>query len=246
MKNKSVDINEQKPRKWLLFIFIIIAVIAGGFLVYKTVDIVRNQTSKKSIESYNAYFEKFKGTQGASSTVTLLDRVIDNNKKNENLKIEVVCANIISTNPDSILEMKASIVRKHYYEISFDYNDNKRIKRITINDLGEKVVINDEDKVVDDFFGEVNKKNFNSLFEMTSGLKNGFFVKGLVDNIINSNQKYSEKQIVLTVDNQELKTVDEMKEFRNGINDWTEYDVTLTYDDEGYVCDIAIETIEQE
>ena len=44
---------------------------------------------------------------------------------------------------------------------------------------------------------------------------------------------------------EERKTM-EMKEFRNGISDWTEYDVTLTYDDEGYVCDIDIETMEQE
>ena len=86
-----------------------------------------------------------------------------------------------------------------------------------------------------------NSVNFNTRFEAYKGIKGGFFVKVLLNDVFKNNK---DNERIITVKYKEISTSDPYKiyEIRNLINDDTgvDYEVELNYDKDNYVYEIEI------
>ena len=81
---------------------------------------------------FNAPFETYGGTQRKYTLSLLIDNIVTNNKKNKNHLIEVVYdEKNYGTDAESIRGIKKSL-KDGEYEISFDYDNDKYIKKATI------------------------------------------------------------------------------------------------------------------
>lgn len=108
-----------------------------------------------------------------------------------------------------------------------------------------------EDKInkeQEEYHENFSKDSFNSTFEMNQGTKSGMFAKSQVDNIIKNNKKDKEHLIEVIFDGTSYGTdpsnisnvKNNLREF-NG-NKFQEYEISLDYDDNGYVNKVTIET----
>lgn len=108
-----------------------------------------------------------------------------------------------------------------------------------------------EDKInkeQEEYHENFNKDSFNSTFEMNQGTKSGMFAKSQVDNIIKNNKKDKEHLIEVVFDGTTYGTdpsnisnvKNKLQEF-NGYK-FQEYEISLDYDDNGYVNKVTIET----
>lgn len=108
-----------------------------------------------------------------------------------------------------------------------------------------------EDKIKkeqEEYHENFSKDSFNSTFEMNQGTKSGMFAKSQVDNIIKNNKKDKEHLIEVIFDGTSYGTdpsnisnvKNNLREF-NG-NEFQEYEISLDYDDNGYVNKVTIET----
>lgn len=108
-----------------------------------------------------------------------------------------------------------------------------------------------EDKIKkeqEEYHENFSKDSFNSTFEMNQGTKSGMFAKSQVDNIIKNNKKDKEHLIEVIFDGTSYGTdpsnisnvKNNLREF-NG-NKFQEYEISLDYDDNGYVNKVTIET----
>ena len=108
-----------------------------------------------------------------------------------------------------------------------------------------------EDKInkeQEEYHENFSKDSFNSTFEINQGTKSGMFAKSQVDNIIKNNKKDKEHLIEVIFDGTSYGTdpskisnvKNNLREF-NG-NKFQEYEISLDYDDKGYVNKVTIET----
>ena len=108
-----------------------------------------------------------------------------------------------------------------------------------------------EDKIKkeqEEYHENFSKDSFNSTFEINQGTKSGMFAKSQVDNIIKTNKKDKEHLIEVIFDGTSYGTdpsnisnvKNNLREF-NG-NKFQEYEISLDYDDKGYVNKVTIET----
>lgn len=108
-----------------------------------------------------------------------------------------------------------------------------------------------EDKInkeQEEYHENFSKDSFNSTFEMNQGTKSGMFAKSQVDNIIKNNKKDKEHLIEVVFDGTTYGTdpsnisnvKNKLQEF-NGYK-FQEYEISLDYDDNGYVNKVTIET----
>lgn len=94
----------------------------------------------------------------------------------------------------------------------------------------------------------IEKSNFNFTFESYQGKMNGNFTEMLIDEIIKNNNKNKEYLIEVIFDNTSYGTdSDRIKKIKNSLSSsWNgsgfqEYDISLDYDEKGYVNKITIE-----
>ena len=108
-----------------------------------------------------------------------------------------------------------------------------------------------EDKInkeQEEYHENFSKDSFNGTFEMNQGTKSGMFAKSQVDNIIKNNKKDKEHLIEVIFDGTSYGTdpsnisnvKNKLQEF-NGYK-FQEYEISLDYDDNGYVNKATIET----
>ena len=108
-----------------------------------------------------------------------------------------------------------------------------------------------EDKIKkeqEEYHENFSKDSFNSTFEINQGTKSGMFAKSQVDNIIKNNKKDKEHLIEVIFDGTSYGTdpsnisnvKNNLREF-NG-NKFQVYEISLDYDDNGYVNKVTIET----
>ncbi len=89
-------------------------------------------------KSFNSTFETYQGTEGGTVTGWQIDKVIQNNKTNNEHLVEVVFDGVsYGTDSDKIKEIKNSLrdfngYKIQYYEISLDYDDNGYVNKVTI------------------------------------------------------------------------------------------------------------------
>lgn len=108
-----------------------------------------------------------------------------------------------------------------------------------------------EDKInkeQEEYHKNFSKDSFNSTFEMNQGTKSGMFAKSQVDNVVKNNKKDKEHLIEVIFDGTSYGTdpsnisnvKNKLQEF-NGYK-FQEYEISLDYDDNGYVNKVTIET----
>lgn len=108
-----------------------------------------------------------------------------------------------------------------------------------------------EDKITkeqEEYHENFSKDSFNSTFEMNQGTKSGMFAKSQVDNVVKNNKKDKEHLIEVVFDGTSYGTdplniqniKNKLQEF-NGYK-FQEYEISLDYDDNGYVNKVTIET----
>ena len=150
--------KDNSNRKIILYIVIIIFVASLATLVYRVgsdikekSDAVKEEVNKareeakrkqKELESkkksFNYTFETYQGTESKTATGWQIDKVIQNNKTNNEHLVEVVFDGVsYGTDSDKIKEIKNSLrdfngYKIQYYEISLDYDDNGYVNKVTI------------------------------------------------------------------------------------------------------------------
>ena len=108
-----------------------------------------------------------------------------------------------------------------------------------------------EDKInkeQEEYHENFSKDSFNSTFEINQGTKSGMFAKSQVDNIIKNNKKDKEHLIEVIFDGTSYGTdPSNISNVKNNLREFNgykfqEYEISLDYDDNGYVNKATIET----
>lgn len=118
-----------------------------------------------------------------------------------------------------------------------DYNEKKKNK----SSNGISDVINNQMEKGTEMLDKFEIDSFNSKFEFRVGQNYGSSVMHLLDDVIINNKKNQDH--VLTVVFEDLSTTDpeEIKKAKKNFDEWTKYEVSVDYGDDGYVNKITIE-----
>jgi len=122
------------------------------------------------------------------------------------------------------------------------YNNNleNRLDDDTLNDSS----------FMDDFFDNIRENlndgerdSFNYTYEKHSGTCLGTWVKDTIDDVITNNK--TNKEHIIRIVHESTNTVDEteIRNLKKNFDDWTDYEVILDYDENGYVNQITIENL---
>ena len=106
---------------------------------------------------------------------------------------------------------------------------------------GSGIDITEQKNKINDLYNNSKKESFNNRFN--KGETPGTFIKDDLDNIIDYLNQGTYKVSVTYKDVVESTDVNEIKTIRNSINEFNEYDVTLKYDDKGFVNQYIIEDL---
>lgn len=238
------DIDEIKPRKWLVIILILIALTISVVLINKIVNDRKTNEDKKGNTSildkinidnigntineyeFNSKFERYTGSQSGFFLEDMFDILITHNKKYQDNKVVLKYNDINTNDPEEIKTIKKGIKRADKFEVSVNYNDEGLVYEIVL-ELTEKDM------------SEV--RSFNSSYEIQTGTKIGISVKNLLDDVITNNKTKPER--ILTVIYKDINTTDVevIKNLKSRFSDWTDYEISLNYNEEGFVYQIVIE-----
>ena len=94
---------------------------------------------------------------------------------------------------------------------------------------------------VEEYYKKKKKESFNTTFN--KGETPGSFVKDDLDEIINYLNQGTYKVSVTYKDIVESTDINEIKNIRKSIDEFNEYDITLKYDDKGFVNQYIIEDL---
>ena len=86
-------------------------------------------------------------------------------------------------------------------------------------------------------------KQYNSKFDIYSGKQYGNFLDNLLENVINNNKTQKEHIITVKYNQNETNIPEEIKTIKSQLEKLDEYEVTLYYDDNGYVNKVTIEFV---
>ena len=237
--NEAHDVDEQRPRKWVVVVLIILAIIIAIVLVNKVVMDKKssgnssrgifdwfNSFNNTSKDSFNYSFEFYSGTKYGVNVSHLLDDVITNNKTNKEYIVSVVYQDVNTNNSDEIKALKSKFVSMNEYEVSLDYDENGFVNIVTIEDI-EK---------------DITAKSFNRMMEFYSGTKYGSSISYLLDEVIKSNNTNKKHIIVVNYGTFSSSDVNEIRDLKKNFDTWTSYEVWLSYDVSGYVYQVNIES----
>ena len=240
-RDRHIDSIEVKPRKWLLVVLIIVGLVISIVLINKLLITKENDKPKENTfenfifdaisndkkvdtASFNGPFELYSGSKSYNSVKSLLDRIIINNKKNEDHTLEIVYKDTTTKDPEEIKNMKENFTDSFDYEVSIDYDSDGYANKITI-----------EEK-----FKDVSVSTFN-IFIDDSGSKYGVHVRELLDRVIDSNKKYPQHQVNVIYSSTNTTNEEEIRNLKSRFGDFKKYEVIINYDDAGYVKEIKIQ-----
>lgn len=121
-------------------------------------------------------------------------------------------------------------------KLIIDHNEKKNRSSNGISDI-----INNQMEKGNEMLDQFEIDSFNSKFELRVGQNYGSSVMRTLDDVITNNKK--NKDHVLTVVFEDLSTTDpeEIKKAKKNLDEWTKYEVSVDYDENGYVYKITIE-----
>ena len=101
----------------------------------------------------------------------------------------------------------------------------------------------DTDSSVDikEDFG-VSTNSFNNTLEMYSGTKSKFFVEHLLDEVVTSNKKNADRLITVVFGEYSTTVPEEIVNLKHSLDDG-KYEISLDYDDDGYINKVTMEKI---
>ncbi len=246
--NKKEKVKKPKNRKYILYILIVILIIAIITLAIRIGNDYKNkedkfwnffndETEEISSDMFNIHFEN--GTKSGFFLTSDIDEIIDSNKTNKEHLIEVVFDGTnYGKSADKISEVKDKINdgASSKYEVTLDYDKEGYINKFTIT-TKETVSIT----------------SFNHMFEFYSGTKYNKSVRNLLDEAIKSNNKYKDHLVEVVYEGTSYGTDGEgiknakasigTNTFKENGHGFIEYEVSLDYDDKGYVIKITIEKL---
>lgn len=259
LPNTSINYSDPQPRKWLLIVLIIIAIIIVIILASKFVtdkknkaentwnifdifeniynnqdnnqsnieDIFNDAVNDQKKESFNSTFELYTGTKYGSQVSMLLDNIITNNKTNSTHILTVIYNELNTTDESEIRNLKKQLDDWTEYEVILDYDENGYINKITIEAYSN----------VSDF----DISSFNNKFESYAGTSNGISVSSLIDKIITNNKTNEEHIINVVYGSINTTNESEIRNIKKKLDDWTNYEVILDYDEVGFINKVTIE-----
>jgi len=252
LDNKKEKVKKQKNRKYILYILIIILIAAIITLAIRIgndreneknrfwnfFDSTFGETSDKiDIEQFNGLLEN--GTRSGFFLSGDIDEIIDSNKTNKEHLIEVVFdGTSYGKSAEKISEIKSKINDgvDSKYEVSLDYDKKGYVNKVTITTKET-----------------ISTSSFNSDFEFRSGTQYNTSVRNLLDDVITSNNKHKDHLVEVVyqgtsygTDAQGIRNAKNAigtNTFKENGHGFIEYEVSLDYDDKGYVIKITIEKL---
>lgn len=82
---------------------------------------------------------------------------------------------------------------------------------------------------------------FNSGLTYAEGTKATIFVENILDTIVTKNKLNKDMLITVVYKKKKTTDVNEIKAIKKSLKQWSEYEVSVDYDDEGYITKITIE-----
>lgn len=91
---------------------------------------------------------------------------------------------------------------------------------------------------------EESAKDFNYSYEIHAGKSSSFFIVNTLDDIVTNNK--TNKKHIIAVSYKDITTTEEkeIKSIRNSLDSYLEYDVSLDYDDDGFINKFTISDID--
>ena len=130
-------------------------------------------------------------------------------------------------------DRRANLERQREMEESMQKQQDKIMEQM---EKGKEQINEDMKEIEND--GE--KEVFNLQFEFDNGTQNAFFVKTTLDEIIRSNNSYDRK-VALVINGAETTNESEIVNIKQTLDG--NYEVSVKYDEKGYVNKIIIEKI---
>ena len=88
---------------------------------------------------------------------------------------------------------------------------------------------------------EFDIRRFNNDYEMYVGSEYGSSVGRLIDTISTNNKKDEERVITVIYNDVNTQDPEKMKEIKKQLDDWTKYEVSFEYDEDGFIYQVKIE-----
>lgn len=88
---------------------------------------------------------------------------------------------------------------------------------------------------------ELNKNSFNGSLELRMGTQYLNSISLLLDDVITNNKKHKDYLITVVFKNISTTNPEEIKNLKKQFEEWHKYEVSLDYDEEGYVNKVTIE-----
>lgn len=176
----------------------------------------------ESASSFNSGIKEIEGTQSSTFLDNYIDKVITKNQTNDVRKITIQFEG-----KDYITEQEISSLKlKHEmftdYVCSLEYDEDGYINKIIIR---------------------ISPKSFNSRIESIQGTTWGAAMYSELDEVIKRNKAYSDNAITITYKGASYKTEEEIVALKRKLGTSPDYEVSLTYDEEGYIDKIIIKRI---
>ena len=102
-------------------------------------------------------------------------------------------------------------------------------------------IINNQLGKGNDMFDTFEKESFNSKFEFRTGQNYGSTVMKLFDDVITNNKKNQDHIITVAFGETSTSNPDELKNTKKNLDEWTKYEISVDYDENGYVNKITVE-----
>lgn len=191
-------------------------------------DIIQNiQDAENRFETtgYNNNFTIYSGNKRGTTVKEFLEEVIMVNTTNER-KVIVKFNDKEIYDIEELRSLKDEVKDSKNYEIIFDYDTDGYIFKATIT---RKVT-------------EYEISTFNASLEMYAGTKWGTHAISVIDRIITIN-KTEERKVTIVYKNKEIQDEKELKEIKKKIENFDDYEITCSYDEEGFINKVEIEKI---
>ena len=255
--DKKHDIDETKPRTWLLVVLIVVALVIAVVLINKVVvdkkakngdnswgifEVFKGFAKNMDKEEFNGQFEMYSGTKMGASAKKVSDNVIKNNKTNKDRLVTYVYGETNTTDPEEIKNQKSKINDFKDYEVSLDYDDDGYVNKVTIEDAKGENIIDQAESMVngitnDDSF---DLEAFNAPLSVYEGERMGSFIRNGLNTVANSNQQNSDHLITVVYGETNTTDPNTIRNLKNSLDEWTNYKVSFDYDENGYINKMTI------
>ena len=88
---------------------------------------------------------------------------------------------------------------------------------------------------------KISVSQFNIGFTYAEGTKATIFVEQILDKVVTSNKQNKDMLITVVYKKKSTTDVNEIKSIKKSLEEWGEYEVSVDYDEDGYVNKITIE-----